>query len=160
MQTRQWHLFLVLVLGLPLKTPHQPRSFFSSKTAIWMLQERFIITKNTCKKFSRAFRGEIGTLCLCRDTEHLRAPPSAVRYDDGLYQFFYGAAALAADMMDPPVLYGSCTILTLHSKYGRAVTIVSFGHTSGNYNQMRKLSMNSYLSLSSSNFDDDAAVYR
>ena len=49
MQTRQWHLFLVLVVGLPLKL-HRSQGLFFPKTAILMLRERFLIAKNTCDR--------------------------------------------------------------------------------------------------------------
>ena len=49
MQTRQWHPFLVLVVGLPLKL-HSSQGLFFPRTAILMLRERFLIAENTCKK--------------------------------------------------------------------------------------------------------------
>ena len=50
MQTWQWHLFLVLVVGLPLKL-HSSQGLFFPKTAILMLRERFLIAENTCENF-------------------------------------------------------------------------------------------------------------
>ena len=54
MQTRQWHLFLVLVVGLPLKL-HSSQGLFFPKTAILMLRERFLIAENTCVNFFPRF---------------------------------------------------------------------------------------------------------
>ena len=64
MQTRQWHLFLILVVGLPLKL-HSSQGLFFPKTAILMLRERFLIAENTCEIFFRASRGQIGASRLC-----------------------------------------------------------------------------------------------
>ena len=50
MQTRQWHLFLVLVVGLPLKL-HSSQGLFFPKTPILMLRERFLIAENTYENF-------------------------------------------------------------------------------------------------------------
>ena len=143
--------------GPTTETPHQPRSFSFPKRPFGCYKSASSSLKIHAKIFPMLFAER---LALCASAETLSTSGHRLPRCAMMVGFFYGAAALAADMMDPPVLYGSCTIQTLHSKYGRAVTIVSFGHTSGNNNQMRKLSMNSYLSLSSSNFDDDAAVYR
>ena len=84
MHTRQWHPFLVPVVGLPLKL-HSSQGLFFPKTAILMLRERFLIAKNTCEKFFPRYR--------FAPLSRLRAPPSAVRYDSGPYHFFYAAAA-------------------------------------------------------------------
>ena len=54
MQTRQWHLFLVLVVGLPLKL-HSSQGLFFPKTAILMLRERFLIAENACEKIFPRF---------------------------------------------------------------------------------------------------------
>ena len=54
LQTRQWHPFLVLVVGLPLKL-HSSQGLFFPKTAILMLRERFLIAKNTCEKIFPRF---------------------------------------------------------------------------------------------------------
>ena len=51
MQTR---LFLVLVVGLPLKL-HSSQGLFFPKTANFMLRERFLIAKNTCENFFPRF---------------------------------------------------------------------------------------------------------
>ena len=54
MQTRQLHLFLVLVVGLPLKL-HSSQGLFFPKTAILMLRERFLVAENTCENFFPRF---------------------------------------------------------------------------------------------------------
>ena len=69
MQTRQWHLFLVLVVGLPLKL-HSSQGLFFPKTAILMLRERFLIAENTCgKKWAVPL-----LLCRCRPCQYRRFP--------------------------------------------------------------------------------------
>ena len=91
-QTRQWHLFLVLVLGLPLIL-HTSQGLFFPKTAVWMLREHFLIAKSTCEKISRASRRQISTSHLCKHTECLRALPLVVRYYCEPYHLFYATAA-------------------------------------------------------------------
>ena len=47
-------MFLVLVVGLPLKL-HSSQGLFFPKTAILMLRERFLIAENTCEKICPRF---------------------------------------------------------------------------------------------------------
>ena len=81
-QTRQWHLFLVLVLGLPLIL-HTSQGLFLPKTAVRMLRERFLTAKNTCEfffpRFARTDRRFV-------PLQTQRAPPGTAfggRYDCG-----------------------------------------------------------------------------
>ena len=95
MQTRQWHLFLVLVVGLPLKL-HSSQGLFFPKTTVLMLQECFLIAENTCEKIFCASRRQIATSHLCTTSRP--------------YHFFYATAApVYANLM--VVLTSPCTKL-------------------------------------------------
>ena len=95
MQTRQWHLFLVLVVGLPWNST-AAKVFSFPKWPSWCYESASSLLKIHAKKNFRSSRGQIITSHLCQHTERLRALPSAVCYDSGPYHFFYAAAALAS----------------------------------------------------------------
>ena len=121
MQTRQWHLFLVLVVGLLLKL-HSSQGLFFPKTAIWMLQERFLIAKNTCEKAFSALRVSANTqsasghrLLQCttivgRTTSFMPLPPRSLSsgYDT---HFITLASSCGSFAMWPNIMQGTSDLL-------------------------------------------------
>ena len=72
-------MFLVLVVGLPLKL-HSSQGLFFPKTAILMLRERFLIAENTCENFFPALHADRSALCTSalqvgRTTSSMPLPP-------------------------------------------------------------------------------------
>ena len=96
MQTRQWHLFLVLVVGLPLKLQWTTAAkvFSFPKRPFWYYESASSSLKIHAKIFFRASSGQIGASRLCAT--------------NGPYHFFYAAAAPAQCSWGCSIAHADC----------------------------------------------------